>query len=91
MRSRILPVIVFFGTLFPVLSFAQLWTVTDPSLISITGIRDIVPTRFVAYRIDQESIRQVLSNAPDESLQPLNESSTLLHVGLADGTMDSNW
>lgn len=88
MRSRILPVIVFFGTLFPVLSFAQLWTVTDPSLISITGIRDIVPTRFVAYRIDQESIRQVLSNAPDESLQPLNESSTLLHVGLADGTMD---
>ena len=88
MRSRILPVIIFFGALFPSLSFAQLWTVTDPSLIPATGIRDIVPTRYVTYRIDQETIRQILSSAPDEFVQPVNESNSLLTVGMADGTMD---
>ncbi len=68
--------------------FGQTWAVTDPRDIEQTGQRDIVPVQYITYRVDSEAVRSVLFNAPAENSTSLSNSTTLLTVGLPDGTMD---
>src|SRR5687767_6111813 len=88
MRSRGFALIIVLVTISVVTSVAQIWTVTDPSLIEARGTRDIIPTRFVTYSINTDAIQKTLRNAPDESGQAIQTSNTLLTVGLADGQTD---
>ena len=70
------------------LATAQQWTRVNDSDILTTGIRNIIPQRYVAYEIDEETVRNILWSAPYEKDQHLNASTTLLTVGLADGSTD---
>src|SRR4030095_6951043 len=67
---------------------AQSWTIADPTLIGNQGKRDIIPQKFVVYNIDFASVKEILWTSPKEESQSISSSSTLITVGLADGTID---
>lgn len=88
MRSLIqltLPFIITFST---INAFAQRWTPVDETLIGVKGTRDIVPQKYIVYNTDFEATKDVLWTAPREADQPMAASSTLLTIGLADGSLD---
>jgi subtilisin-like proprotein convertase family protein len=67
-------------------ALAQTWTPVDNRSISTTGKRDIIPSRFTAYQLDHEAIKNELLQAPHESDQPVSQSTIVLTVGLTAGT-----
>ena len=69
-------------------SSAQRWTTINPDQVVLTGQRDIIPQQYVVYNTDDIAIKEILWTAPAESSQPLSSSSTLITVGLADGSAD---
>ncbi len=84
-----------FGILIPVLLHlaagplvAQQWTAVEDQSIPVTGPRDIIPAVYRSYRIEPEAIKQILWSAPHEYAQPVSASTTLLTLGLADGSAD---
>lgn len=82
------PVIMFLVILSTTVSMAQRWTIKDPAFIPVTGERDIIPQQFVTYNIDEQAMRAILWQAPDESLQSASTSNVMITVGLADGSAD---
>lgn len=88
MKNRRLPVLICLSLFFSAFSNAQLWTITDPVVIPSTGLKDIVPLRFITYQIDEQAVKEILWQSPDELLVPVSNSNTLLTVGMANGTSD---
>ncbi len=68
---------------------AQRWTPVDQTLIGVQGSRDIIPQKYIVYSTDFETTKDILWTAPKEADQSISNSSTLLTVGLPDGTLDT--
>lgn len=88
MRFRFLPVTFLLLLLLCSTAEAQRWSAKDPLQIPVQAKRDIVPDRYIAYEVEPEILKQILSTAPDELTHSFQQSNTLLTVGLADGTTD---
>lgn len=74
--------------LIPIILSAQQWTPVDPLSIATVGKRDILPDKYLVYRIDPEAIREILWRAPEEDQTPLTGSEVLLTIGMPDGKDD---
>ncbi|MEP6646081.1 MAG: zinc-dependent metalloprotease family protein [Saprospiraceae bacterium] len=88
MRSLIKIIFPIISLCFAATGIAQTWTVTDQNLIVNQGKRDIIPQRFVLYTTDFVLTKEILWSSPKESEAPLAASTSLLVIGLADGTED---
>ncbi|MBK9256561.1 MAG: proprotein convertase P-domain-containing protein [Saprospiraceae bacterium] len=67
---------------------AQKWSLTDPAHIEDKGIKDLQPSRFLTYAIDDIAMRNMLWSAPHEKDTDVHKSSVEISVMLADGTSD---
>lgn len=81
--------IFLFVIIFPFLSHSQSWTETSPDKIRQTGIRDIQPGKYTLYNLDDEAMRAILWQAPDEQQTDLKSTKTVIQVGLPDGETES--
>ncbi|MGB3080208.1 MAG: hypothetical protein WBB31_14075, partial [Saprospiraceae bacterium] len=88
MRSLIQSILTLIITFSVINAFAQRWTPVDQTLIGAQGSRDIIPQKYIVYNTDFATIKDVLWTSPKEADQPISNSSTLLTVGLADGSSD---
>ena len=77
-----------FYFLFLVFNFssAQEWQTLEETKIIESGIRDIIPTKYQIYFIDDNAVKSILWNAPEERF--LRTSKTILQVPIADGSFD---
>ena len=74
---------------FTSVSYSQTWELTSPDKIANKGQKDINPTVFKVYNVDNEVIKSILWAAPLESTRVgLKESNTLIYVPMPDGTLD---
>src|SRR5689334_22034848 len=78
--------------LFWLLSFARIdaqeWVLIQPEDIQPMGQRDIVPNVYSTYQINTEELHAILWSAPHEYAQNVDASSTLLEIGMPDGSID---
>ncbi|MBK8819568.1 MAG: proprotein convertase P-domain-containing protein [Saprospiraceae bacterium] len=72
----------------PIILKAQNWSEIRDIEVQQTGIRDIQPEKFTLYSINDNTIKQILWSAPDESFGVKN-SEIILSVGLPENKVDS--
>ena len=82
-------ILIFLGILFSNLQvFAQTWNATETDRVEEKGQRDIKPSIFKVYEIDDEMMRSNIFKAPHESsLSSANDSKIKIQLPAADGTL----
>ena len=63
----------------------QAWNIISSDRIEMTGIRDIIPEKFIIYNLDDEMMKTILWNSPKESETDVLASNHLINVALPDG------
>jgi hypothetical protein len=67
---------------------AQEWVLIQPEDILSSGQRDIIPNVYSTYQINDQQLHNILWSAPHEYAQNVDGSSTLLEIGMPDGSID---
>lgn len=73
---------------FNLLSHAQTWELTNADLVEEKGIRDLQPSKFALYELDDNQMKSLLWQAPAEAEVDVYDSKTVIQVGLPDGTTE---
>lgn len=69
-------------------SFSQNWQITSESEIEEQGTRDIIPTEYAIYKLDDSVMQALLWRAPQEKDVDIYESACMIEVGLPEGVTE---
>ena len=74
-------------------SFSQnnqrIWTSTSENDITPKGYREIVPQKYLTFKLDMAELKTKLASAPLDELVPINESNCIIYLPIANGQIQA--
>lgn len=87
MKKALTLLLLAFTFVFNAQNNSTIWKAIDENKIKVTGKRDIVPEKYVTYKLDLEKFKTILFQAPQQEQVTYTNSDVVITLPMPDGSI----